>query len=242
LTDIKREHSSVIFIKMLFLFVLLIPFVNGQQQTRLCGTMQSFFATDSRIVGGELASDFAWPWQVYISLNGGFTCGGTLITRQHVVTGAHCIVGQSNNADDYLVRVGSHNMVREGYYAGTVYQVTSIYVHEKYVSAVYGNDIAILHLAYAVDLSDTVNVVCLPPGQNFNVMTYQPVVITGFGLTTEGGKLPYTLQQAVIQILPTCEQVYGSFNSDTQLCAGLTGGGRDTCQGKKGIKFCRKRK
>ena len=32
----------------------------------------------------------------------------------------------------------------------------------------------------------------------------QPVVITGFGLTQEDGSLPYNLQQAIIQLLPTC--------------------------------------
>jgi secreted trypsin-like serine protease len=217
---------------MLFLLVLLFPLINAQSQTRACGTMQSFFATDSRIVGGELASDFAWPWQVYISLNGQFICGGTLIDRQHVVTGAHCIVGQSDNANDFLVRVGAHNMARQGYYAGTVYRVSTIFVHENYVSAENGYDIAIMRLVYSVDLSDTVNVICLPPNTRYYVPMYQPVVITGFGLTSEGGSLPKTLQQAVIQLLPTCESVYASFDSARQLCAGLQEGGRDTCQGK----------
>jgi secreted trypsin-like serine protease len=232
MTYIKGKHSSVIFIKMLFLFVLFIPFINAQEQTRVCGTMQSFFATDSRIVGGERASDFAWPWQVYITLNGRFTCGGTLIDRQHVVTGAHCIIGQSENADDYMVRVGAHNMVSRGYYSGTVYKVSSIYVHPNYVSAENGYDIAIIRLTYTVDLSDTVNVICLPPSSSFDIRTYTPVVITGFGLTQEDGSLPYNLQQAIIQILPGCGRVYSSYNSATQLCAGLNGGGRDTCQGK----------
>jgi secreted trypsin-like serine protease len=233
MTYIKGKHGSVIVIKMLFLFVLIFPIINAQIQTRQCGTMQSFFSTDSRIVGGVTASDFAWPWQVYISLNGQFICGGTLIDRQHVVTGAHCIVGQSDNANDFLVRVGAHNMVRQGYYAGTVYRVSTIFVNENYVSAESGYDIAILRLVYSVDISDTVNVICLPPNPQFYVPMYQPVVITGFGLTSEDGQLPNTLQQAVIQLLPTCENVYGSFDGARQICAGLQGGGRDTCQGMK---------
>ncbi len=222
---------------MFLLFVLLISFINGQQQTRPCGTMQSYFSPESRIVGGVTASDFAWPWQVSISFKGQFICGGTLIDRQYVVTAAHCIIGQSNNANDFLVRVGAHNMIRQGYYAGTFYQAAALFVHENYVSAEYGYDIAIIRLSRSVDISDTVNVVCLPPSANFKVPTYPPVVITGFGLTSEGGDLPNTLQQAIIQILSTCGDAYSSFNSDTQICAGLPGGGRDTCQGKKRLDF-----
>jgi secreted trypsin-like serine protease len=217
----------------LFFLIIIIPLVNGQQQARSCGTMQSFFSTDSRIVGGNAASDYAWPWQVYISIKGRFVCGGTLIDERHVVTGAHCIIGQSDDANDYLVRVGAHNMARQGYYRGTVYGVTSISVHPNYVSAENGYDVAIIRLAYAVGTSDAVNIVCLPPSTDFNVPMYQPIVISGFGLTTEGGSLPNTLQQAVIQLLPTCGDVYSLFNSDTQICAGLQEGGRDTCQGKK---------
>jgi secreted trypsin-like serine protease len=220
---------------MLFLFVLLIPVINGQQKTRACGTMQSYFSTESRIVGGDTASDFAWPWQVYITFKSQFTCGGTLIDRRHVLTAAHCIVGQSNNPNDYLVRVGAHNMIRQGYYAGTIYRVSKVFVNENYVSAEYGYDIAILRLVYSVDISDTVNVICLPSSANFNVPMYSPVVITGFGVTSEGGTLPYTLQQAIIQILPTCGDVYTSFSDATQICAGLQKGGKDTCQGKKWI-------
>ena len=216
---------------MLLLLLLILPLIDAQQITRACGTMQSFFSTDSRIVGGDLASEYAWPWQVYLSVKGQFLCGGTLIDRRHVVTGAHCITGQSDNANDYLVRVGAQNMARQGFYAGTVYRVSKIFIHENYVNAVNGYDIAIIRLATSVDLSDTVNVICLPPSASFAVPNYQPVVITGFGLTSEGGSLPYTLQQAIIQVLPTCGRVYASFDDKSQVCAGLQGGGRDTCQG-----------
>jgi len=225
---------------MFFLFLFLIPLINGQQKTRPCGTMQSYFSTDSRIVGGKTASKYAWPWQVYISFNGQFICGGSLIDKRSVVTAAHCIIGQSNNADDFLVRVGAHNMVDQGYYSGTIHSVSSIYVNENYVSAESGYDVAIMRLTLPVDISDTVNVVCLPPSQDFNVPMYSPVVITGFGLTSEGGSLPYTLQQAIIQLLSTCGNAYSSFNSQSQICAGLSEGGRDTCQGMKSIDYRRK--
>jgi len=195
--------------------------------------MQSYFSTDGRIVGGEDASEFAWPWQVYITLRGRFVCGGTLISTQHCITGAHCIIGQSNDADDFNIRVGAHNMARQGYYAGTTYGISTIYVHENYVSAEYGYDMAIMVLDRPISVSNTVNYICLP-NSGFELPMYQPVVITGFGLTREGGALPYSLQQAVIQNLPTCSNAYGLFDSSRQICAGIQSGGVDTCQGDSG--------
>ena len=217
---------------MLWLLVLLFPLINAQQATRACGTMRPAFSANSRIVGGEPAEDGAWPWQVSILVSGRFICGGTLITQQHVVTAAHCIVGQGDDASDFYVRVGAHNN-GQGIYSGTVYRAAAVVVHERYVSAEYGSDIAIITLPTSVPLSDTVNVACLPTSASFFVPMYNPLVITGFGLTRENGQLPFALQQAIIQQLPSCNSAYREFAQTTQICAGLQGGGRDTCQGTK---------
>ena len=61
--------------------------------------------------------------------------------------------------------------------------------------------------------------------------------IVGFGVTSEGGDAPDTLQQAVVPVLAdaSCAQQVGSSYEDrTQLCAGYPQGGTDTCQGDSG--------
>lgn len=218
---------------MLLLLLFFVSIINAQQSPRPCGTMKSFFSTESRIVGGQTAAQYSWPWQVYLTLNGMFVCGGTLIDKQHVLTSAHCVAKPANSTSQLLVRVGAHNFIREGYYAGIYYRVARKWIHENYTVPEYGYDIAILRLNTSVNISDTVNVVCLPTSPVLNVSMYQPVVITGFGLLTESGYLPYRLQQGVVQLLPTCPLAYPWFNSTSQICAGLLGGGRDTCQGRK---------
>ena len=98
-----------------------------------------------------------------------------------------------------------------------------------------------MRLSQPVDISDTVNVICLPPDNNFNPPTNTEVVITGFGLTSEGGRFPYTLQQAIIQLLPNCPNVYSPFDFGRQICAGLPGGGADTCQGRRSMNIRKER-
>jgi secreted trypsin-like serine protease len=44
------------------------------------------------IVGGQLTQRGQFPWQVALSEDGWFFCGGSLISDQWVLTAAHCAV------------------------------------------------------------------------------------------------------------------------------------------------------
>lgn len=50
---------------------------------------------NTRVVGGTEAEEHSWPWQAYLTYNWAFTCGGTLVHPQWVVSAAHCIENRS---------------------------------------------------------------------------------------------------------------------------------------------------
>jgi secreted trypsin-like serine protease len=46
-----------------------------------------------RIVGGNITTPNEFPWVVALQRRSKFYCGATLITRQHLLTAAHCMEG-----------------------------------------------------------------------------------------------------------------------------------------------------
>ena len=52
------------------------------------------------MVGGFQTEEHEYPWQVFIESPDKREepwCGGSLITNQHVLTAAHCIIGEDHN-------------------------------------------------------------------------------------------------------------------------------------------------
>lgn len=66
--------------------------------------------THRRIVGGTPAKLGAFPWMALIGYSNdlgetSFKCGGSLITKRHVLTAAHCLKSTLSS-----VRLGEHNL------------------------------------------------------------------------------------------------------------------------------------
>lgn len=66
----------------------------------------------TRIVGGKNANPGEWPWQVNIDYkyntgNPGHHCGGTLITKEWVLSAAHCFYNDQTK-ENYWFKLGGN--------------------------------------------------------------------------------------------------------------------------------------
>ncbi len=164
----------------------------------------------SRVIGGELAADGAWPWQVGLMI-AGYTvspdshfCGGSLILDQWVLTAAHCIHMQDKDGKYFdlhpsqvNILVGT-NSIEPG--RGDLVPVAGIFRYPNYNPDGWDGDVALIKLARRPNAAyRTIKV----PDQDFGDVLDQagvPTVVTGWGLVN-GGDHPDRMYQAEIQMM-----------------------------------------
>jgi len=195
-----------------------------------CGK-QKYQPLGQRIVGGTLANPNSWPWQILL-FGAGSQCGGSLIHPQYVLTAAHCITLPIQSSD-YEVIVGLHDM--NSINREQVIVAAKVWIHEQYDHTTHQNDVAVIRLSKPVQISDTVNVICLP-GADVGKSVNQTVWASGWGTTAVDGDVSPILKQTWLHTMGDRCKVYGkeSFNEEKQLCAGRYTDDSDTCQGDSG--------
>ncbi|KAJ3601085.1 hypothetical protein NHX12_032058 [Muraenolepis orangiensis] len=113
-----------------------------------------------RIVGGEDAEAGTWPWQVSLHRNNFPFCGGSLITKDLILTAAHCFQGPGDLRVNLLVYLGRDTQQNSN--PNEVSRTVSrIIVHPDYNDSPNNNDVCLLQLNMAVDFTDFITPVCL---------------------------------------------------------------------------------
>uniref|UniRef100_A0A8B9PZH8 Peptidase S1 domain-containing protein n=1 Tax=Apteryx owenii TaxID=8824 RepID=A0A8B9PZH8_APTOW len=177
----------------------------------------------SRIIGGEEAVPYSWPWQVSVQISDEHICGGAVLAKEWVVTAAHSALSPSSLCLRYV----------------TKRTVKQFIIHPSFNKTTMDCDIALLQLTEPLEFNHYVRPVCLPAKEE-PIQPSRVCIVTGWGAQAgdrEKGKKLHQLEVPIL-VLDTCQSYYVNFPSKVtqkMICAGFPlEEGKDSCTGDSG--------
>ena len=176
------------------------------------------------ITGGREAYPNKYPWQVFIGVDkdeGVEVSGGFLISRNRVITAAHCVYGKS--VEMITVLVGNHNWKEaiENDNEDDFKYIIKIDVFPKYIEQSKRNpgykkifklasDVAVLTLESDVTFSSKVKPICLPPIESKKKYTGQVATVTGWGYSKARLEISDVLYELRVPVMENniCRNTY----------------------------------
>ena len=202
-----------------------------------CGTW-----SNGNIHAGNVAKPGSWPWQATLLFKPeNLTdnrwqqfCGGTLITRSHVLTAAHCLAGLK--PCEIRVRLG--NQLFESLRATELrpgdQEVAWTGLHSEYNGTTMRNDIALIRLKRALRDEDKPVTVCLPTSSVENYVGREATIV-GHGINGVRGSKQLLEADLVVYDNSRCSSTSrGKGLFESQICAGTDDGSHDSCEGDSG--------
>jgi len=241
-----------------------LDILNTEHNSKYCGISKHDERFVERIVGAEDAKPRENPWFVALQTNFDKSekkltfCGGSLISRKHVLTAAHCVDGFdtknfNKNKEPFLTSVqlllGSVNCS----ISKKTRTPARVAIHPNYNKNTYDSDIAIIELNTEVEYSDDIRPICLDNEENLEAMFFSQSVqdgsVTGCGIVMAGRK--YLAKRLQTVRLPyvhkeTCQELVEEWNdgknidkqielTKNMLCAGFKDRYKsDVCKGDSG--------
>ncbi len=195
---------------------------------------------NEKVIGGVGVEDGIegglYPWQAKYTIKtsgGTFSCGGSLIAPQWVLTAAHCLIREKSGhakPADLAVDLASLNRAQLTY----PYRVKQIITYPQYNVQTFRHDIALLQLTKPAINIDSIS---LPDKDTlWDKQINHRLKVSGWGKTDNlaeyGANRLHVTDLAVVDP-KHCQQHYQNF-ADNQLCVGELAGGKDSCDGDSG--------
>merc|ERR1712012_579079 len=165
----------------------------------------------AKIVNGWDADQGEWPWIAALMNNGRQFCGGSLITRKHILTAAHCVAHMSRyDVANLKVRLGEHAIKQTGETQLFESKAARVVRHKEFSQQTLHKDVAVITLETEVPDLPNVRPVCLA---EFNGpdLAQQTATVVGWGSLRENGPQPNILQEVTVRIWDNkvCKDTYG---------------------------------
>ncbi|XP_023020682.2 trypsin-1 [Leptinotarsa decemlineata] len=204
---------------------------NDDGKTRNCSCECGVSNPEKRIVGGRPTGINRYPWIARIVYDGHYHCGASLLTKEYVLTAAHCV--RRLKKSKIRVVLGDHDVSTTAEIPAMMRAVTSVIRHRNFDQDTYNHDIALLKLRKPVEFTKQIRPICLPKTLDPSGRTG---TVVGWGRTAEGGMLPTIVQEVQVPILTLSQcramKYRASRITTYMLCAGK--GLQDSCQGDSG--------
>ncbi|KAJ8675469.1 hypothetical protein QAD02_011255 [Eretmocerus hayati] len=231
---ISRKFICIASLALLVQFGSIFGFPSDNERDKIVETDFPENLRDERILGGIGVTVESFPFMVSIMYYGRHLCGGTIYSKDIILTAAHCV--EARWIKMMQIRTGTVRSDK----GGNIYNVTKVSHPSEYIHWIAGYDIAILRVEPSIEFHEKVS-----PVEIFNwtekVGHKREGATIGWGLTKFPSPSAFSRPSPLLQFLKVWayspEYCYERYNvqGPKQFCTWA--GNKTACSGDSGGPF-----